>query len=58
MSLTALRMRSEPRKGHGSPRLTFFGLSCIQVHEFFVSSSFKTTDAVNLIREVILERGQ
>src|SRR5260370_36628118 len=38
--------------------IAFFGVFCIQVYEFLVSSSFKAAGTVSHIREVVLERGE
>ena len=38
--------------------IAFFGVFCIQVYEFLVSSSFEAAGTVDRIREVVLERGE
>jgi hypothetical protein len=38
--------------------MAFFGLFCIQLYKFLVSSSFKAAGAVSRVREVVLERGE
>ena len=38
--------------------IAFFGLFCIQLYKFLVSSSFKAAGTVGRIREVVLERGE
>ena len=38
--------------------IALFGFFCIQVHKLLVSTSFKAAGAVNLISEVVLERGE
>jgi hypothetical protein len=38
--------------------IALFGLFCIQLYKFLVSSSFKSASTINLIRKVVLERGE
>ena len=42
----------------GLPSISFFGVFCIKLYKFLISSSFEAAGTVDRIRNVVLERGE